>query len=110
MGEYVEIIEKLNVYISVEEKNAVEKKLNIGDRTFIQVRDLIVGMGKILEEDFEKQIYIITIMAGIANMNTAFVGLQLKNNILSLVGYAKEGLIKQHTAEKAIAKLEKVVN
>lgn len=109
MGEYIDIIEKLNEYIQVKEKDIVEKKLSVEDRTFIQVRDRLLGMGKILEEDFEKKVYIIAVMAGVANMNTAFVGVQLKNNELILVGYAKEGLIKQHTAEKAIAKLEEVL-
>lgn len=109
MEEYIDIIEKLKVYVPIKEKGTVEKKVHAGEMTFLNLRDRILGLGKILEEDFDKQIYVIAVMAGAANMNTAFVGVQLKKKELFLAGYAKEGLIKQNTAEKAVGKLEEVL-
>ena len=38
-------------------------------------------------------------------MNCAVVAIQLSDNYVSMLGYAKEGLISQHTAEKAINKV-----
>lgn len=102
-----EIVEKLSTYIQIEDSQIAEKEMYIDNITFKKIRDKIVGLGKILEEDTEKQIYVITVMTGFANMNMAFVGMQLKNNLLIFVGYAKEGLINQHTSEKAIAKVIK---
>ena len=48
----------------------------------------------------------VTVDSGINNMNGALIVIQrVNNNKLSLVGYAREGLINQHTAEKAILKI-----
>lgn len=109
MERYEDIVEKLNEYISVKDNGLVEKKLSVGEMTFIQLRDRLLGNGKIIEEDFDKQIYVISVLAGAANMNTAVIGVKLVNQELHFAAYAKEGLIKQHTAEKAIEKLLKVL-
>lgn len=42
------------------------------------------------------------ILSGAANMNPAFVLLRVEDNNIYIRATAKEGLIKQHTAEKAI--------
>lgn len=47
----------------------------IRDCSFVKLRDSLIGMGQILEEDFEKQVYVIAIRSGTANMNTAVVAI-----------------------------------
>ena len=42
------------------------------------------------------------ILSGAANMNPAFVLLRIEGDTVHIKATAKEGLIKQHTAEKAI--------
>ena len=77
----------------------------IRDMSFVKLRDSLIGMGQILEEDFEKQVYVIAIRSGTANMNTAVVAIQLMDdNTVSFLGYAKEGLIKQRGSVKSQAR------
>lgn len=56
--------------------------------------------GTILEESDSTIAGII--LSGVANMNPAFVLLRVEGNTIYIKATAKEGLIKQHTAEKAI--------
>lgn len=42
------------------------------------------------------------ILSGAAKMNPVFLALQLKDGQVYLKAWAKEGLIKQHAAERAI--------
>ena len=106
MEENKDLIDKLRAYVSFKEEEIIYKKYSGKNISFSDVRDCLIGNGRILEEDFEKQIYVIAIEAGIANMNTAIIAIQrIDSNKLSILGYAKEGLIKQHTAEKAILKI-----
>ena len=106
MRENKELIDKLRMYTSFNGKEVIHKIYMIRDMSFVKLRDSLIGMGQILEEDFEKQVYVIAIRSVTANMNTAVVAIQLMDdNTVSFLGYAKEGLIKQHTAEKAILKI-----
>ena len=41
-------------------------------------------------------------MAGIRNANSAILAVKLMNQKLLFASYAKEGLVNQHTANKAI--------
>ena len=70
-----------------------------------QIRDKLYLLGNILYEDLENQAYVASVRAGFANMNNAVIALQLRGNTLYLVGYAKEGLIKQQICETAIRKV-----
>lgn len=104
------LLSKLNEYIPVKEKLLEEATISVENMSFTNLRDNIVRAGKILEEDFDQNIYVINVPAGVADRNAAVVAIQLNGNCLDLLGYAKEGMISQHTAEKAIEKLIKRVS
>lgn len=99
------LIGKMSEYIPIKEKSLIERQINVQNMSFVNLRDSIIGVGKILEEDLEISTYVVNISAGAANMNSAVVAIQLNDNCVSMLGYAKEGLINQHTAEKAIDKV-----
>ena len=109
MERNIEIIDKLHSYVWAKENEIVIKEYFVDNITFDNLRDCLIGNAKILEEDFEKQIYVVTVDSGINNMNGALIVIQrVDNNKLSLAGYAREGWINQHTAEKAILKIQSV--
>lgn len=102
-------IARISMFIPVKEKQIVEKTISIESISFANVRDRMIGLGKILEESFDEHYYIANVSSGVANKNSAVVLVHWNENELYLCGYAKEGLINQHTAEKAIDKvIEKV--
>lgn len=111
MGYKKELVSKLKSLIRLKEEkeeNIYNDEIEIQPMSFVQLRDKLIGKGIILDEDFEKQIYTINIMSGFANQNTATIAIKLTGNKLELAGYAREGIIKQHTVEKAVEILKNI--
>ena len=74
---------------------------------FLLLRDVLLDVGTILEEDIENCTYVAVIESGVLNANPCIVVAQLFDNKVVINGFAQEGLIKQQTARKAINKLKK---
>lgn len=104
------LINKMKMFISIKEKGLEERIVDVHNMSFANLRDSLIGLGTIIDEDFDIHSYVINVPSGIANKNKAVVAVQLYENKLLLVGYAKEGLINQHTASKAIEKTVKCVS
>ncbi len=103
-----ELVSKLKSLIRLKEENIYNDEIEIQPMSFNQLRDKLIGKGTILDEDFEKQIYTINVMSGFANQNTATIAIKLTGNKLELAGYAREGIIKQNTVEKAVEVLKNI--
>lgn len=97
----------LKKFIRLEEGKVVEKTIEIRNFTLINLRESLIGLGTILYEDLDNNIYVLSVKAGFADKNNAVIMCQLNDDSLLLLGYAKEGLINQHTSEKAV---DKVIN
>ena len=104
------LIKKMKEYTSFKEKDVEERTLDVKEMSLTNLRDSLIGLGTILDEDLELNSYIISVSAGVANMNGAIVAVQLDDGDIYLLGYAREGLINQHTARKAMDKVEKRVS
>ena len=76
--------------------------MNIENGDFLLVSQLLNAIGNILQFDEENQVCTAVVGSGFANMNPALVVAMIEDQTLYLAAYAKEGLIKQHTAEKAL--------
>lgn len=97
-------------YMTFKEKEVEEKRVAVRNMTFVNLRDCLIGLGRILDEDFELNSYVVCVPSGFADKNNAIVAIQLQKNGLHMLGYASEGLIKQHTVKKAMEKVEKRVS
>ena len=104
------LIKKMQDYMDFKEKEVEEKKIDVRNMTFTNLRDCLIGLGTILDEDFDLLSYIVSVPAGVANMNNALVAIQLTHNVLNMFAYAPEGLINQHTAKKAMDKVERRIS
>ncbi|WP_340852249.1 hypothetical protein [Ligilactobacillus salivarius] len=100
-----EVLTKINEYISVKDEQIIEQVICTENFTFTNLRDSLIGLGKIVEENFESNYYIVSIPAGIAERNTAILLILWQKRKVSIFAYAKEGLINQHTADIAIDKV-----
>lgn len=67
--------------------------------------EALMKSGKVLEQSDDECSYIAVVGAGVANMNYAFMALRLEEGHISIAAVAKEGLIKQGTAKKAIERV-----
>ena len=82
---------------------SVEDQLeNINGSTYALAKAAFSECGTILEESIEDRGIAGVILSGVANMNPAFVLLWIEHSTIHIKASAKEGLIKQHTAEQAI--------
>ncbi len=64
-----------------------------------------IGCGEILLDSEETGSLDVLIKSGFANMNPAILIVRIAGKNASINAYAKEGLIKQNTAQKAINRL-----
>ena len=74
--------------------------------TFNKLPYILINLGTIIEEDVENNIYIVNIKHF---LNNAIILIELKDNKINLVAFAREGLIKQHTAQKASLKIKSAI-
>ena len=73
-----------------------------GGDAFLNARNAVMETGKVLLEDRERNTVEGIIYAGTANMNPAIVVIIISGKTVTISAFAKEGLINQHTAKKAI--------
>lgn len=69
---------------------------------FLNARNAVMETGRVLLEDREQNTIEGIIYAGVGNMNPAIVVVRVFDNSITISAFAKEGVIKQHTAKKAI--------
>ncbi len=110
MENYNQLKNKLLLYSNIKENDIKYKCINIDKKiTMLRIRDSIVTIGKILEEDLKQQIYVVALKGGIGNLNKAVIAIQLDDKKIKLAGYAPEGLIKQNTVDKCFTKVTDVI-
>ena len=88
-----------------KEKFAFEE-IDVNNFNILKVRDAIMGLGTILEENLDKKYYITTIKIGSIGAYEAVAIAHLGQNKLSIAAYAKEGLLFQNNARKAVDKIK----
>lgn len=97
---------KLSEYVRIKDE-LVETEEISEKVSMLKIRDTLLLIGNIIKEDLDEEFYIGTINAGIANKNIAFIIIKKNEGNLAICCYAREGLIKQHTARNAIEKFER---
>ncbi len=76
---------------------------------FLNARNALIESGKVLREERNKGLIEGLVFSGLGNMNPAVLVISVEKNTIYISAYAKEGLIKQHTAEKAIKRFQKAL-
>lgn len=90
--------------------SSIEEQIASGSITYAAAKTAFTSCGTILKENPAENAVAGVILAGAADMNPAFVIIWMENSALHMIAQAKEGLIKQHTAEKAIEKFIAALN
>lgn len=79
-----------------------ERMSNVGSNAYALAKTTFSKCGTIFEENIDRGMIFGIIMSGAANMNPAFLLVLVEGNDIYLTASAKEGFIKQHTAEGAM--------
>ena len=104
-----ELEEILKESISVKGDKIVNAELTVKKLSFLQLRDAIWKIGRVVTELEDDNIYIAAIKSGKMKANTAYLAIKLLPGKLEIAGYAKEGLFHQNTVENAVKNLEEVI-
>ena len=104
-----ELEEILKENISVKGDKIVNAELTVKKLSFLQLRDAIWKIGRVVTELEDDKIYIAAIKSGKMKANTAYLAIKLLPGKLEIAGYAKEGLFHQNTVENAVKNLEEVI-
>jgi len=79
---------------------------HIPDISKRELKTALAEAGEILERGDEEDTVTAIVYAGFSDMNPALIVAKMnEDESAELMAYAKEGLIKQHTAEKALQKV-----
>lgn len=109
-----------NFIFNIEYEQVIRDHFSVTKLSYLKLRECILNCGMVLEEIPEEQVLIAVIKAGFFRMNRAILAVHLaedgiekgmeegtEGSEILLAGYANEGLLKQHTVEKAIIRLKK---
>lgn len=91
----------------VDPKNTEHFVFGIHDLTVLKVRDVLMEIGHIKQENLERQEYVATMGAGFCKSNIAYLATRIEENKLYVSVNAREGLINQHTRKGAINELRR---
>ena len=81
--------------------------VEVDGATDLKIRDAILGMGKILEEDLDNHSYITTVRLSGDRETQAMISRD--GNKIEIIAYGREGLIKQNLADKTVEKLKTAI-
>lgn len=101
-----ELVKKMRNYSEIDESQIIMNTVPCISISQMKLRDYLIKIGTILEYDEGSDIFVAVINAGFGNRNPAVVGLMLQDETLYTVAYAKEGIIHQGTAKKALQKVQ----
>ena len=92
-------------------KNEIEtKEVKLRKPTDLFIRDSLMKMGTILKEDLNEHYYIAEIKTGFLGNNHTQTIVLRQDEMGIIAVYAREGIIKQHLADKTVEKLIKVLS
>lgn len=91
----------------VNPKNTKHHVFKVCNLKILKLRDVLVQIGHISQEDLEKQEYVATMGAGFLKSNIAYLAMRLEEDRLFISINAKEGFINQHTCKGAINELKR---
>ena len=92
--------------LSVKEahREAEPKEKDSFQAAYQNAKNALIKSGEVLEEDERSGTIAGTVFAGIQDRNPAVLVIEVGQEKLKISAYAKEGLISQHSSEKAIEK------
>lgn len=92
-------------------KGSVYQSLKLdGDNAYRAVRGAAISSGTVIQDDEDRGVVAVMLKGGIAKMAPVLLVTSIKGGEVDLGFYSKEGLIPQHSAEKALRAFLKAIN
>ena len=94
----------INYIGEIKNRKFYQDSFNFQKYSFKKLGFILMDYGTILEELSEENILIVCVKVF---FSPAIMAIELKNNQINIVACAKEGLIRQQIAQKAVNKIKK---
>ena len=104
------LLNLLAQFPNVKESKIQYSKIPVDALSFVKLCHLLSENGRVLETDETAHSVIAALSASTTSMNEGVAAVLLLDKTLYLAAYAKEGLFKQHTAERIIQRITELVN
>lgn len=90
--------------------SVVSGTVQLEKSTDLHIRDSLIGKSMIMMEDLENHCYIVSVKTGFLNNVLAYAIIKRNCSVAEIVVYAREGMIKQRLAEKALEKIQIILS
>lgn len=90
-------------------KDIMNKSFDLNGLSLMRLRDILINIGEIYQENIDDGIYVATIPGGFGKKNYAIVAFELKNDSLKIAVSSNEGIINQHTSEGVINDIQEQI-
>lgn len=100
----------LSQYPNVKLDRIIYAQIPANNMDYVQLGRLMAENGRVLQTYDDDQTYIIAVRPTSNSMNEGVVAICLTDNTVFLAVYAREGLIKQHLADKIVQRLTGIIN
>ena len=105
---FLEYLKKKNYVndLSKARKEVVTACVELPGINDLTIRDVLIGLGTILEENLENHYYIASVRAGVLVNVLTYAFLQRCGSSVEMIVYVHEGLVKQRLGERTLQKLK----
>ncbi|MDE6253677.1 MAG: hypothetical protein K2M78_13785 [Lachnospiraceae bacterium] len=103
-----ELLKELESNTNIEKDLVKNRTIVLENCSLLKIRDALYGFAEIISIDEDRNIIVISSKSAKIS-NIATLAIKVTGNKVVMVGYAKEGMIKQNTVEKEFSRIEKIL-
>ena len=104
------LAQKISLYSDTEADPIEYRTATVGEASLSQIRDRLLDIGDILEEDLDFGIYVASVPAGIADAERATVAVTLDEGEIQIMASAKQGPFDSQIVNEALDKTVEAFN
>ena len=104
------LAQKISLYFDSEADPVEYRTTTVGEVSLSQIRDRLLDIGDILEEDLDLGIYVASIPAGIADAERATVAVTLDEGEIQIMASVKQGPFDSQIIKEALDKTVEAFN
>jgi len=108
MNNYELLNNTLSMHNLIGKDSPVYASVEVDSPNLMKLRDNLLMLGDILEEDIDREIYVSSVKTGRTDFAKAYVASMISNNRIYFACSSVEGVINQNNAKKALNRIKSI--
>lgn len=104
------LAQKISCYFDSELDSVGFRAIAVRGIGLLQIRDRLLDIGDILEEDFDQGVYIASVSAGIAGLGRAIIAVMPDKDEVQILATSKHGPFDKRVIDDALDKVVEAIN